>query len=173
MKSDPTQPETLLSVSTEIEAAAIANALTEHGIEALTVGGYTSGFKAEAPGSVAVVVKQTDFKRARDTLTKIREAQAKIDWSKVDLTEKIETPRWADNGDTLLSLLTIHIWWMLEFMGIGLLVIQWWYTGHLSNELTYGLTAFALVGLFLALFPFADRRRHVRSFAVSQIYGRT
>jgi hypothetical protein len=172
MKSDPKQPETLLSVSTELEATAIVNVLTEYGIEAITVGGYTSGFKAEAPGSVAVVVKQADFDRARHALTEVRQQQGKIDWSKVDVTEKAETPQTAQNGDTLLSLITIHIWWMLEFMGIGLCVIQWWYTGAVSHELVYVLMALALAGLFLALFPLADRRRTVRSFAVSQVYGR-
>jgi len=173
MKSDPKQPETLLSVSSEIEAAAIANALTEHGIEALTVGGYTSGFKTEAPGSVAVVVKQADFDRARHALMEVRKREGEIDWSKVNVTETAETPLTARNGDSLLSMITIHIWWMLELMGIGLCVIQWLYTGNFSNELVYALTALALVGLFLALFPFVDRRRTVKSFAVSQVYGRT
>jgi hypothetical protein len=172
MKSDPKQPETLLSVSTEIEAAAIANALVEHGIEALTVGGHTSGFKAEAPGSVAVVVKQADFDRARNALSEVRQQQGAIDWSKVEVTEKAETPQTAQNGDTLWSLLTIHIWWMLEFMGIGLCVIHWWYTDHVSHGLAYAFMALALAGLFLASFPFADRRRTVKSFAVSQVYGR-
>ena len=87
MIPDPTHPETLLTVSTEIEAAAIVTALAEYDVEALTVGGYTSGFKAEAPGNVAVVVKLADFDRAKQALTKIQAEQTEIDWSKVDVTE--------------------------------------------------------------------------------------
>lgn len=172
MKSDPKQPETLLSVSTEFEATAIANALTEQGIEALTVGGYTSGFQAEAPGSVAVVVKQADFDRAKDALTEVRQQEGKIDWSKVNVTEKMETPRNAKNGDTLWSMFTLQVWWWLELAGIALCEIQWLYTDNLSDELVYCLTALALTGLFLAALPFIDRRRHVRSFAVAPLRGR-
>lgn len=173
MKSDPKQPETLLSVSTEFEATAIANALSEQGIEALTVGGYTAGFQAEAPGSVAVVVKQSDFNRARDALTEVRQQEGEIDWSKVNVTENVETPRTAKNSETLWSQFTLQVWWWLEFMGIALCEIQWIYTDNVSNELVYALTALALTGLFLALFPFIDRRAHVRSFAVAPMRGST
>ena len=73
MTPDPQQPETLLSVPTEVEAAAIVTALAEYDVKAMAVGGYTSGFKAEAPGGVAVVVKHADIERAKQALAEIRQ----------------------------------------------------------------------------------------------------
>lgn len=68
MKPDPERPETLLSVANEIEAAAIVGFLAQYGIKAFAAGGYTSGFKAEAPGDVKILVKQADLDRARQAL---------------------------------------------------------------------------------------------------------
>jgi hypothetical protein len=78
---DPNRPEKLLSVASEIEAAAMVNALAECGVEAFAAGGYTSGFKAEAPGDVKILVKHTDLDRARQALAEIRQQQGDIEWS--------------------------------------------------------------------------------------------
>lgn len=75
MTSDPNSPEVLLKVPTEFEAAAIVGALADHGVGALTTGGYTSGFQAEAPGNVAVVVKHVDIDRAKQVLAEIQSQQ--------------------------------------------------------------------------------------------------
>ena len=72
MPSDPERPIVLVSVPNEIEAAAILGALGDVGIEGHAVGGYTAGFRAEAPGMVQIVVKQADFERARETLEALR-----------------------------------------------------------------------------------------------------
>jgi hypothetical protein len=90
MSLDPNRPERLLSVAHEIEAAAMVNALAESGVEAFAAGGYTSGFKAEAPGDVAVMVKQADLDRARQALAEIRQHQGDIDWDNVDVMEGAE-----------------------------------------------------------------------------------
>lgn len=84
MSADPNRLETLVSVPGEMEAALIANLLQEHGICAKAVGGYTSGFKAEAPGEASVLVGQADLIRAQELLAEIREELRQIDWSKVD-----------------------------------------------------------------------------------------
>ena len=84
MAIDPVNPQVLVSVPGEVEAAVIVNALEEHGIGARATGGYTSGFKAEAPGEVRVLVAQADAVRAKDVLTEIRREYAQIDWSNVD-----------------------------------------------------------------------------------------
>jgi nitrogen regulatory protein PII-like uncharacterized protein len=72
MTTDPNRPTVLLTVANEMEAAVIVNALAEHGVDAFATGGYTSGFKAEAPGDVQVVVKNADMERAQQALTQIR-----------------------------------------------------------------------------------------------------
>ena len=68
MKPDPESPETLLSVANEIEAAAIVGYLEQCGIKAFAAGGYTAGFKAEAPGDVKILVRQADLDRARQAM---------------------------------------------------------------------------------------------------------
>lgn len=85
MNVDPQNLEVLVSVPNEIEAAAILNALQEHGIKAVASGGYTSGFKAEAPGEVKVLVKHGDTDRAQTLLSQIRSGQGQIDWTNFDV----------------------------------------------------------------------------------------
>ena len=77
---------TLVQVTTEIEAEAIAAALEDHDIRAETAGGYTAGFRAEAPGMVRVLVRSEDYERAKVALKEIQEDRASIDWSKVDFS---------------------------------------------------------------------------------------
>ena len=90
MALDHNRPEILLSVADEIEAAAMVTALAEYGVEAFAAGGYTSGFKAEAPGNVAVLVKHADLDRAKQALAEIRQQQGEIDWENVDVMEGAE-----------------------------------------------------------------------------------
>lgn len=69
MRGAPDDSEVLLSVPTEMEAAIIVNVLAEHGVRAVAVGGYTSGFQAEAPGVVKVIVTRADLAEARRVLS--------------------------------------------------------------------------------------------------------
>ena len=65
MTADPNNPELLTSVVTDVEAVVIVGALAARGIQAHTTGGYTAGFRAEAPGYVQILVKNKDLDRAR------------------------------------------------------------------------------------------------------------
>ena len=47
-----------------VEAAAVVTALEAEGVETTTTGTYTSAFQAEAPGSVQVVVRQSQADKA-------------------------------------------------------------------------------------------------------------
>jgi len=78
MTADPMRLETLAWLANEFEAALIVNALEEQGIRATAVGGYTSGFRAEAPGGVRVVVTRGDLERAREVLAEARREPAEI-----------------------------------------------------------------------------------------------
>lgn len=82
---DPNNPETLISFPSDVRAAAFVTALRARGIEATTTGGYTSGFRAEAPGQVNVIVRQADLVKARAALDQIKQDVAEIDWSQVDV----------------------------------------------------------------------------------------
>lgn len=85
MTTDPDSPEVLVSLGNEIEAAAIVTALQAEGIEAFASGGFTSGYRAEAPGCVRVLVRRQDCARAKEILAQIRTTQSNIDWSQVDV----------------------------------------------------------------------------------------
>jgi len=162
MTRDPHNPEALLSVSNEIEAAAIVTALAEYDIKALAVGGHISGFKAEAPGNVAVVVKLADFDRAKQALTEIRQQQASIDWSNVDVMETPETAALAGEPASDRPSWRVgptHFWWTVELLGIAVCLIVWLFTRELTPALVYAAAALALFGIFLALSPFAADRR--------------
>jgi hypothetical protein len=85
MVGESSSPTALVSAANEIEAAGIVSALAAYDIEASVTGGFTSGFKAEAPGSVQIVVRQSDLDRARAALAEIRADEGKIDWSTIDV----------------------------------------------------------------------------------------
>ena len=91
MTTDPDAPELLESFPSDIEAATLVAALNAHGIQASTAGGYTAGFRAEAPGNVNVIVRRQDLDRARQVLAGIEKKQTDVDWSQVDVGEPEDT----------------------------------------------------------------------------------
>ncbi|MCR4413680.1 MAG: DUF2007 domain-containing protein [Thermoguttaceae bacterium] len=70
--TDASSPQTIASFTNEVDAAVVVGALEDAGIHAMAVGGYTSGFRAEAPGEVRVVVALGDVGRARDVMREMR-----------------------------------------------------------------------------------------------------
>lgn len=62
------QFELVVSVPSEVEAAAIVSVLAEQGIAAKATGGLTAGFRAEAPGEVGILVAVDDLPRATEIL---------------------------------------------------------------------------------------------------------
>jgi type III secretory pathway lipoprotein EscJ len=66
--ADPKRPVLLTTVETEAEAALLMAALRDRGIEARATGQLTSGFRAEAPGGVRILVRQSDLDRAAEVL---------------------------------------------------------------------------------------------------------
>ena len=87
MTTDPNNPEVLTSVSSDVEAAAIVNALAERGIKASAVGGYTSGFRAEAPGDIRVVVRRANLDAATQALAELEQQGMDVDSSETDFDE--------------------------------------------------------------------------------------
>jgi hypothetical protein len=80
-----------------MEAAAIVHALADRGIFARTIGGWTSGLRAMAPGEVGVVVGEADLARAKEVLAEIRSDTAEIDWSTVDFHDAQPPPNQQDH----------------------------------------------------------------------------
>ena len=72
MADDPSQPVVLASFANEAEAAVAVAALEARGIQAQTTGALTSGFRAEAPGGVQVLVRRSELERARDALSEFK-----------------------------------------------------------------------------------------------------
>jgi Putative prokaryotic signal transducing protein len=91
MSIDPESVEPLTTVTTEFEAAAIVSALEAEGIRARAVGGFTAGFRAEAPGGVTVVVAEADLERAKVVVADLRRRGADVDWSQVDVDKPDES----------------------------------------------------------------------------------
>jgi type III secretory pathway lipoprotein EscJ len=71
MADDPNQPVILTTRRTEAQAALIVAALRDRGVEAQATGGFTSSFRAEAPGDVRILVRRSDLERAREALRAI------------------------------------------------------------------------------------------------------
>ena len=82
MAADHDTPATLTTVANEVEGQLLVNILNEHGIAAMVTGGFTSQFRAEAPGTVQVVVRQDSLSLARSVLAE-RERQDSSEGSDV------------------------------------------------------------------------------------------
>lgn len=65
---DHPEPVTVGQYPTEIQATFAANMLREAGIRCELLGGASSGFKAEAPGYVRLLVSANDETKARALL---------------------------------------------------------------------------------------------------------
>ncbi len=87
MTADADNPQVLTSVSSDVEAAIIVNALAERGIKASAVGGFTSGFRAEAPGEIRVVVRHADLDAAARALAELEQQALDVDSSETDFDD--------------------------------------------------------------------------------------
>jgi hypothetical protein len=85
--ADSDRLEVLYRTPDEMGAAMIAGVLEEHGIRSTTTGGYTSGFRAEAPGELGILVASADLSHARTLLARVLRERHPIDWSVVDFKD--------------------------------------------------------------------------------------
>jgi hypothetical protein len=75
----------LAAYSNDWQARALVMHLREEGIAAEAVGGMLSGFRAEAPALVRVMVFRRDEARAKQVLQQLPHNAAQIDWAAVDV----------------------------------------------------------------------------------------
>lgn len=87
---DPLTLVPLTTARTEWQAEALAAALRQRGVHAVTQGGMLSGFRAEAPAQVIVVVPRQDLARAKEALAQIGSDSIDIDWDEVDVGQPEE-----------------------------------------------------------------------------------
>jgi len=73
MSEQGDRPILVAEFPTKALAAIFVATLREEGIEAVTTGGMTAGFRAEAPGMVRVLVHEKDVVRARTLLEIFRQ----------------------------------------------------------------------------------------------------
>jgi hypothetical protein len=70
---DDAKLETVAERSMESAALILVSVLKDAGIRAIATGGFTAGFRAEAPGMVKVQTFEADAERARQVIAEIRE----------------------------------------------------------------------------------------------------
>jgi hypothetical protein len=63
---------TVVEHANEIGAGVIVNILADAGIRAIAVGGFSAGFRTEAPGWVQVKVFEHDAERALEVIAEIK-----------------------------------------------------------------------------------------------------
>ncbi len=56
----------------EASAAVLVSILDESGIRAIATGGFTSGFRAEAPGMISIKTLESDAERAIAILSELK-----------------------------------------------------------------------------------------------------
>lgn len=57
----------------ELSASILVSVLEDAGIRAVATGGFTSGFRAEAPGMVKIQTFEQDAERAREVIAEIKQ----------------------------------------------------------------------------------------------------
>ena len=63
---------TVAERSSEVAASILVAALADEGIRAIATGGFTAGFRAEAPGVVRVQTFEKDAERARQVISELK-----------------------------------------------------------------------------------------------------
>ncbi|MHB0956562.1 MAG: hypothetical protein ACYC0X_09850 [Pirellulaceae bacterium] len=139
MISDRDTLATLAIVGNELEAQLLVNLLEEHGIVSTATGGFTSQFRAEAPGVVRVMVKQDSLAAAQAVLAErdqLRSASEPIDQEMESFEYEAKLTRFG-----IWSLL---IWELLTILAI----LAYW---SLGGDLVSGLLGFVISAIFVAV----------------------
>ena len=76
-QADQSKLVTVAERSDEISASILVSVLQDEGIKAIATGGFTAGFRAEAPGMVKIQTFASDADRAREIISEIKP----MDWT--------------------------------------------------------------------------------------------
>ena len=69
---------TVAERANEMSASIVISILEDAGIRAVATGGFTAGFRAEAPGIIKIQTFEQDAERARDVIAETK--MAPLDW---------------------------------------------------------------------------------------------
>jgi hypothetical protein len=72
MSAEDDNLATLTTAANEFEAQILVNLLDNHGIASCTSGAFTAQFRAEAPGSVRILVNSNDLADARSVVEEVQ-----------------------------------------------------------------------------------------------------
>jgi hypothetical protein len=124
-----------------MDAGIIVAALEENGIQATPSGASTAGFRAEAPGSVQVLVAEEDLPRARRVLEEVRRDQGdEVDWSRVDVGQ----PEGELLPDTVPQWMSFQVWRPIGYV-VATLIIVTFFAGVGAMVLTTLLRATGVI----------------------------
>ena len=132
---------TLATVSTEVEAQLLVNLLNDHGIDAIATGGFTSQFRAEAPGAVRVLVKQDNLSVAKSVVAEHEQARRSSETADDDTESSGYEPRLTRFG----------IWCLLVLALISIVynLVVWAMGGNVTGALVALVFNVVLVAVIL------------------------
>jgi hypothetical protein len=153
MPPNPDTVVTLATAPTEMEAQLFVNILREHGISAVATGGFTSQFRAEAPGVVRVMVRQDDLVAAQSVLAEVGTSDAPLP-AEAGESEDAESPE-IDTATVHVRLARWGVWGMLAWAWLALAgpLVSWFVAGYLSGGSSFVVitSSAAVVALILIL----------------------
>lgn len=120
MTADDDTLAIVATVPSEVEGQLLANILNDRGIPAAITGGFTSQFRAEAPGWVRVMVKQNSLSAAQSVLAERAQQGPSPEASVEDQESSAYQPRLTRFG--IWSLLigeSLAIAGILAFLAMG------------------------------------------------------
>ena len=117
---DESAPEKIALYSHELEAGDLVNQLREAGIPAEMRGWSVSGFRAESPGQIEVVVSGKHAEQARQLMVELRADAQQIDWSQIDTGDPTEV---TESEANLASVRWEQVAMILLAIAFGLFVL--------------------------------------------------
>ena len=124
--SDPYAPTVLARFPHEFQAELVVNELQRQGIQAKSIGATISGFRAEVPADVTVIVPAKEFDRAHQLIRQIEDLGDEVDWSVVPVVDEsntqeteFDTAGWMKIGLLCLALVVIAV--IIAFAIAGLI----------------------------------------------------
>ena len=106
-------------------------------------------------------MKLADFDRAKQALTEIQTERAEIDWSKVDVTDSLETQPPVEESTTTAANWAVNIlrfWLVLWLLGLAVCFVAWLFTRN-AQLLVRLIAGILIITLALGLPLLAFRRR--------------
>jgi hypothetical protein len=141
MTSNDDNLVTLSTVSTEAEGQMLVNLLNEHGIAAVATGGFTSQFRAEAPGAVQVLVKRVNLPEARGVLAECERERCS--------SEQANETRESSAYEPSLTRFGIRCLLILELIAVAGILAAWGMGVNMVGGLVALLVSVLLVAAIL------------------------